>query len=68
MAISDEIALTLASNSFDCKETEVSTEEIYIRSFSDANMKYTVSLKEDGLIARCLCPHLTKTSIICKHM
>lgn len=58
VAIPDEIALKLASRSFNCKETEVSTEEMYVRSFSEENVKYSISLIEDSLIARYLCLYL----------
>lgn len=49
----------------DCEDVE---KVILVKSFTDTDVKYTVSLNESSCISRCTCPYMATNLMVCKHM
>ena len=67
-AISDEAAVNMVSRTIKSDESNLCVEEIQVCSFFEPTIQYEILLNDNGLIAKCSCPHMTTNSIVCKHM
>ncbi|RKF78177.1 hypothetical protein GcM3_066028 [Golovinomyces cichoracearum] len=52
-SIPSEIAMALISHSYASEESDESGEEIFVKSFTKENIKYKISLNDEGLVSSC---------------
>lgn len=66
--ISDDIALNCVTRSFKSETQKEIGEEILVKSFSDYNKSYNISLGDDKLISRCNYEYMSTNFVVCKHV
>lgn len=66
-SIPSELAMNLVSH-MHAQDGSDGLGTILVNSFSSENVKYSISLNEDGLISKCTCEYMSKNSVVYKHM
>ena len=67
-SISSEKAMTLISHLISADECVESGEEKFVKSFTKENIKYNISLNDEGLISSCTCEYMSTNFLVCKHV
>lgn len=66
--ISFEKAMTLVSRCNSAEECDECREVIFLKSFTNENVKCIISLKYDGLISSYTCEYMSTNFLVCKHI
>ena len=67
-SISFEKAMTLVSRCNSAEKCDESGEMIFVKSFTNENVKYIISQNDEGLISSCTCENMSTNFLVCKHM
>ena len=67
-AISFDVALDLVIRSSTSQHSEGLAESLKVKSFTQGNIVYDITLDLEGQIIKCSCPHMTINPVACKHM
>ena len=60
--------MTLVSRCSSAEECDESGEAIFVISFTNENVKYIITLNDEGLISSCTCEYMSTNFLVCKHM
>ena len=63
-----EKAMTLVSRCNSAEKCDESGEMIFVKSLTNENVKYIISLDDEGLISSCTCEYMSTNFLVCKHI